>query len=299
MLPDIVSLSLFARVAETHSITKAAEASHIAVAAASRRLSLLEHQFGVQLLVRTARGAELTPAGQAVLYHVRQILSQVNQMHAEVAEYAKGGKGHVRIQASASAISQYLPEDLASFSAAIPEAVIAMEERVSGEIVQALREGATDIGVVMEGVNMDGLDRFDYNVDQLVALVPKKHPVRGKRVSFSTLLDFDFVGLDNATAISRLLSDQAAVLHKPLRVRMETGSFATLCKMVESGLGIGVIPEGIARSFVAGMQLRLIRLNEAWVTRRMYICVRSHQALTPIARKLVNHLIGRERLSRR
>ena len=61
MLPDIVSLSLFTRVAETHSITKAAEANHLALAAASRRMTLLEHEFGVRLLERDARGTDLPP----------------------------------------------------------------------------------------------------------------------------------------------------------------------------------------------------------------------------------------------
>jgi len=58
VLPDLVSLALFVRVAETRSITKAAAASHIALAAASRRISLLEHHYGVKLLIRTARGPD-------------------------------------------------------------------------------------------------------------------------------------------------------------------------------------------------------------------------------------------------
>jgi DNA-binding transcriptional LysR family regulator len=290
MLPDLVSLALFVRVAETRSITKAAEASHIALAAASRRMSLLEHQYGVKLLERNARGAELTPAGRAVLHRARQVLSQVDQLKAEMSEYATGHKGHVRIQASASAISQFLPADLASFSVVAPQAVIALEERFSGEAVQAVREGATDIGVIMEGTPMDGLEWVDYRVDQLVAVVPKKHPLRNRSVVFSALLDYEFVGLDNATAITRLLTDQAAVVKKPMRARIQVHSFAALCKMIEAGLGIGVLPEGAARSFVAAMQLRLIKLSDPWARRHMYICFRSYQLLPNIARKLVDHL---------
>jgi DNA-binding transcriptional LysR family regulator len=294
MLPDLVSLALFVRVAETRSITKAAEASHIALAAASRRMTLLEHQFGVKLLERTARGAELTAAGRAVLHRARQILNQVDQLKSELTEYASGGKGHVRIQASASAISQFLPADLASFSAAAPQVVIALEERFSGEIAQALREGATDVGVLMEGTPMDGLEWFDYKGDQLAAVVPKAHPLRSRNVVFSALLDYDFVSLESGTAITRLLSDQAAVARRPLRIRIQVHSFAALCKMIEAGLGIGVLPEGAAKPFVSAMQLRLVRLSDAWARRRMYVCVREYDALPPIARKLVDHLTGRK-----
>ena len=83
MRPDLTSLALFLRIAESRSITKAAQASHIALAAASRRVSQLEDQYGVKLLYRTARGVELTPAGSALLFHARQLMSQVDTMRAE------------------------------------------------------------------------------------------------------------------------------------------------------------------------------------------------------------------------
>lgn len=290
MLPDLVSLALFVRVAETRSITKAAEASHLALAAASRRMSLLEHQYGVKLLNRTARGAELTPAGKAVLHRARQILGQVDQLQSDMSEYASGGKGHVRIQASASAISQFLPADLATFAMLAPQVVIALEERFSGEIVQALREGATDVGVIMEGTPMEGLEWFDYKVDQLVAVVPNKHPLRSRSVMFSALLEYEFVALESATAITRLLTDQAAVARKPLRARIQVHSFAALCKMIEAGLGIGVLPEGAARPFVAAKQLRMVSLSDPWAKRHMYVCVRDYESLPGIARRLVDHL---------
>ena len=115
MRPDISSLALFIRVAELKSITKAAAASHIALAALSRRISQLEEQFGVQLLHRSARGVELTPAGTALLFHARQMMEKVDAMRAEISDYSKGAKGMVRVAANASALAQYLPRDLAEF----------------------------------------------------------------------------------------------------------------------------------------------------------------------------------------
>ncbi len=126
MRPDLASLSLFIRVAETRSITKAARASHIALAAASRRIQQLEDQLGVQLLRRSTRGVELTPAGIAVLARAQEMMAKVDEMRAEVSDYSKGAKGLVRVQANASALAQYLPGDLASFSAAHPEIKLAL-----------------------------------------------------------------------------------------------------------------------------------------------------------------------------
>jgi DNA-binding transcriptional LysR family regulator len=289
--PDLSTLALFVRIAETRSITKAAQASHIALAAASRRVALLEGQLGVQLLFRSAKGVELTPAGNALLLHARRMLGQVDEMRAELADYTKGGKGLVRVHANTSALAQYLSQDLASFSAAHPAIKIAIEEHRSGAIVQAVQTGATDIGIVMEGAPTGNLQCFDYRTDTLVAVVPKRHPLRGRRVAFAKLLDYDFVGLESDTVISQLLAAAAVAAEKPLRLRVQLKGFDVVAKMIQAGLGIGVLPEGAARSFASPMGLRLVPLTDDWARRRMWVCVRDYPSLAASVRQLVDHLV--------
>lgn len=288
--PDLASLALFIRIAETKSITKAARASHIALAAASRRMTLLEEQYGVQLLYRTAKGVELTPAGSAMLLHARQMMGQADEMRAELSDYTKGGKGLVRVHANTSALAQSLSQDLATFSAAHPAIKIAIEEHRSGAIVQALQGGTTDIGIVMEGAPTGELQCFDYRTDTLVAVLPRSHPLRGKRVPFAKLLPYDIVGLESDTVISRLLAAAASAEGKPLRLRMQLKGFDVVAKMIQAGLGIGVLPEGAAKSFARPMGLRLVPLTDAWATRRMWVCVRDYASLPASARQLVDHL---------
>jgi DNA-binding transcriptional LysR family regulator len=290
--PDFATLALFVAVAEAKSITKAAAASHIALAAASRRIAQLEDQLGVQLLFRTARGAELTPAGSALLVHARQMLEQGERMRADLSDYARGGKGVVRVQANTSALAQFLAEDLASFSHAFPAVKLSLEEKRSAEIVQALHAGTTDVGIVVEGTVIHGLQAFDYRGDRLVAVVPKKHSLRGKQVAFAKLLNFDFVGLEGDTALSKLLAQRAAAEQKALRLRVQVKSFDVVARMIQAGLGIGVLPETAARSFAGAMGLRLVPLADDWAERRMLLCVRDYDALPYIARQLVDHLKG-------
>jgi DNA-binding transcriptional LysR family regulator len=288
--PDLASLALFIRIAETKSITKAAQATHIALAAASRRVTQLEEQYGVQLLFRTARGVELTPAGTALLAHAHRLLGQADDLRAELSDYTKGGKGLVRIHANASALAQHLPEDLASFCAAHPAVKVAVEEHRSGAIVLALRSGSADIGVVMEGASIDGLQSFDYRTDTLVAVLPRNHALRGKQVAFSRLLAYDFVGLESDTVISRLMAAAAVAEGKPLRLRMQLKGFDVVARMIQAGLGIGLLPEVVARNFSRSMKLRIVPLTDAWAKRRMWICVKDYAALPASARQLVDHL---------
>ena len=138
MLPDLISLALFLRAVETRSLSKAAEQSHIALAAASRRIALLEHRYRVILLYRSSKGVAPTPAGAALAIHARRMIEQADKLSADLSDYAKGVRGHLRIQANTSAITQYLPQDLAKFSAEYPDLKLELEENRSVQIVQAL-----------------------------------------------------------------------------------------------------------------------------------------------------------------
>jgi DNA-binding transcriptional LysR family regulator len=293
MRPDLSSLALFIRVAESRSLTRAAEASHIALAAASRRIAMLEHQFGVQLLYRTARGVELTPAGSALLFHARQLLGHVDVMRAEISDYSRGLKGMVRIHANASALAQYLPDDLASFAVKHPAIGISLAEERSGAIVDALRSGATDVGIVMEGAESEGLELFEYRTDVLCVVVPKTHAMKDKKLAFAKLLDQDFVGLESSTVISQLMLAQAQQAGIPLRLRVQVKSFDVVARMVQAGLGMGVLPEDAARAFSGSMGLRLIKLTDAWAARRMFVGVRQYKSLPAPAKQLVDHLVSR------
>jgi DNA-binding transcriptional LysR family regulator len=293
MRPDLSSLALFVRIAETRSLTKAAEASHIALAAASRRIAQLEHQFGVQLLYRTTRGVELTPAGHALLYHAKEMLTQVDEMRAEISDYSSGVKGMVRIHANASALAQYLPDDLASFAAKHPAVKLSLAEERSVAIVEAVHAGTADLGIVMEGADAKGLELLEYRTDTLAAVVPKGHALKAKKVAFDTLLEEDFVGLESNTVISSLMLQSAHRAGKPLRLRVQVKSFDIVARMVLAGLGLGVLPDGTASTF-GPMGLRYLGLTDAWARRRMYVCVRQYTGLPAPARQLVDHLVPRK-----
>ena len=296
MLPDLVSLALFVRAVDAKSLSKAAGQSHIALAAASRRIALLEHRYGVQLLYRSSQGVQVTPAGMALALHARQMIEQAEKLHADLSDYAKGVKGHIRIKANTSAITQFLPKDLAEFAVNYPDVKLELEESRSHEIAQALREGKADIGVVMDGVGFDGLDAYEYRRDRLVAVVPRGHALRARQSAFEKLLKYDLVALESSAAMMRLLSDAASAAGHPMRLRVQVKSFEAVCKLVQAGLGIGVLPEAAALDFAPLMGLRLIRLTDEWAARHMYVCVRNLESLPTIGRKLVEQLVGTERL---
>lgn len=292
MLPDPISLSLFLNAAEMGSISRAAEVSHIALAAASRRISLLEHHYKVKLLKRTARGVEPTAAGTAAIPQIRQLLNLMQKIDVDLSDYADGITGHVRIQAATSALAQFLPEDLVSFSNTHPQVRVDVEERWSNEIVQAVRSGATDIGVIVDNENCDDLSIFEYKQDDLVAIAPASYAIRKSRIRFSELLAYDFVGMEASTALTRRLLVEAMAARGTLRLRVQVRSFDAVYRMVEAGLGVAVLPRNVVRTFAADQRVRLIPLQDTWAKRSMYLCVASFERLPAVAKQLVIHMTG-------
>ena len=291
MLPDIDSIALFVRAAEQRSLTKAADASHIGLAAASRRIALLEHRFKTTLLERSPRGVELTPAGTSLLVHAKAMLMLMNQMQAEMSDFAAGRRGALRILANTSAMTESLPDDLANYSRAHPDVRLVVEERWSAEIVKAVLAADADIGIVVEGIRVEGLDVFPYRTDRLAAVMPAGHALSlGESLRFLDVLDHDIIALESGSSMMRLLAEQAVVAEKTLQLRIQVRSFEAVCKMVQSGLGIGLLPFQAAKAMGGGMGLVVRPLPEEWAERKMLICVRRDRSVNSSVTSLLGHL---------
>ena len=290
MLPDLDSLALFVRAAEMRNLTRAAEASFITVPAASRRLSLLEHQFKSQLFERHSRGMELTSAGEQLLLLAREVIATVNHMRAEMANYTQGSRSVLRIHGNTSAMTQFLPADVASFQQAQPEVRIVLEECWSEDAIRRVRGGEIELGVIVEGTDVSGLHVRPYRGDQLAAVVREDDDVPTAGLKFADLLERDLIGLEGSSTLTRLLAEQAALLMRAMVLRVQVRSFEAVCRAVEARLGVGVLPMTAARSFAPAMNLKVLPLNDEWALRRMNLISRSEPAAgTPLA-LLMQHL---------
>jgi len=291
MLPDIDSLALFVRAAELRSLTKAAEASHIGLAAASRRMALLEHRFKTPLLERSSRGVELTPAGRSLLPHAKALLVEINQMQAEMRDHADGRKGALRILANTSVMTESLPEDMAEFSKHNPEVRLVLEERWSTEIVRLLLAAEGDIGVVVGGVNTEGLEVLPYGTDRIAVVMPAGHRLgRKPDMRFTDVLDDDLVALESSSAMMRLLAEQAVIAERTLQLRVEVRSFDAVCRMVQVGMGLGILPYQAASVLAKGLGLMVRPLTEDWAERRMLLCVKKERMGNSSVAKLLAFL---------
>ncbi len=290
---DLTSLQLFVAVCELGSIGRAAEREFIAASAVSKRLSDLETAVDTALLYRHSRGVTLTPAGESLLHHARTVLFGLERMQGELSEYADGVRGHVRMHANISAIVQFLPEDLGAFANAHSQVKIDLQEHLSQEVMNAVRDGATDLGVCHTGASddPDGLQSRPYRHDRLVVVMPQSHALaQHERITFAEVMEWDLVGLQAGSSISLAMRQAAGRTARPLRQRMQVTSLDAMCRMIDNGLGIGLIPDR-AFALMHGMgHLAAVRLDEPWAERELRVVARDFNALPVTARLLVEHL---------
>jgi DNA-binding transcriptional LysR family regulator len=288
---DLTDLTLFVHVVEAGSITHGAERMHLAIAAASTRIRNMEATLGTRLLHRERQGVRPTEAGRTLLHHAQLLLQQAERMRGDLAEYAEGLRGQVRLMSNTNALSEFLPEPLSAFLAAHPQVNIDLEERLSDEIVAAVADGTADIGIVAETVPMTGLEVLPFRIDRFVLVVAMNHPLSAaERIAFADTLEFDYVGLDRASALQRFLSEKAERIGRRLRLRVQLRSFDAVCRLVECNVGIGVVPATTAERHARTMSIHRIELTDDWAVRRLTICVRLQADLPLYARELVRHL---------
>jgi DNA-binding transcriptional LysR family regulator len=288
---DLVSLKIFVTVAECGNLTRAAEREHLAVSAISKRIGELEELVRTPLLQRYPRGVGLTPAGQSLLHHARQMLQLVDRMDAELAEFAAGVKGHVRMSAVASALNQFLPEDIESFLSRYPGVRISLEERTGKAVALAVADGSADLGIVAAQTPCPGLTKVPYHSDRLMIGVPLDHPLaRRKSVRFADALDYTFVGPHADSSLAQLMAQGARESGKAIEQRVQASSFDAMCRLVQTRLGITMLPERVLAVHVDAGRIRMVRLDEAWALRPLVIVVRDPEQTSHITRTLIEHL---------
>ena len=292
---DPLTLRLFVAVMEENAIARAAAREHIAPSAASRRLAELEDQLQLELFTRSNRGSQPTAAAYALLNMARGVLNEMDGIASQMKNYAHGSgqglRGHVRVMANISSITQFLPAQLQGFLSQHPHVDVRLQERVSTDIARAVAENEADIGLLNNGSYGSKISLQPYRRDRLAVVLPQGHVLaEHEQLELKQIVEHELIGMHADSALNHLITRSAADQGLQPRLRMKVTGYDALCLMVASGLGIGILPEGSARIYMGTLPLRCIRLHEPWAERQLMLCVRSQDALSPVAQLLAEHL---------
>jgi DNA-binding transcriptional LysR family regulator len=269
---DAYNLQLFAAVAREGSIARAATREHLAPSALSRRLAELEHTLGTPLLVRSPRGVTLTDAGQLVLARAERLQLDLQQLASDVQALGDEVAGTVRLWANPSAVVGALPERLQALREHHPRVAVRLHEGNTADVLRACLDDRADVGVAVQTDAPPGIETWPFASDPLMVVLPAGHPLARLRVlKFEQVLDHPLVGVQAGGSLDQTLSQRAAALGRPIVFAVTVNSFDAVCRMVEAGLGIAVVPASAASAYAGHRRFVRRALDEAWAPRQLRV----------------------------
>lgn len=241
---EIRQLRALAAIAETRTFTAAAARVHITQAAISMQIRQLELEIGLPLFVRTPRRCVLTEAGERLLERAQRILREHDGALAEMSELSGATHGRLRLgSASAMFSSDPLPQILRELHARHPHAEVSVTSGTSASLVRQIVAGDIDVAFVSLPVEVRGVQTELLLRDELIAIASPDHPLARQRVlSAFTLAGEKLILGERGGNTRRLIDEFFEQGGMRPRVVMELSRTNSIKKMVERGMGVGIVP---------------------------------------------------------
>lgn len=248
--------------------------------------------MGTSLFERTSRGMELTPAGDSVLAHVRELFEGIERMQGDVSRFVSGIKGYVRLVANSSSLNGFVTQTLGRFLVAYPGIDAEVEERQSETIPSAVLAREADIGIFAGETNVEGLSIYPYAVDRLVIVTPRDHVLASQQIiRLGAALDFDFVCMSRSSSNNLFLRDTASKYGRTVRTRLHAHGFEAVLSLVAAGVGVAMVPSSVLSNRQQSQHLAVIELDESWALRELNLVVRKDARFPNFITACMNFLL--------
>lgn len=242
---NILKYMAFIKTAEYGSFTKAAEVLHYSQSGISRMIGDLEKEWRVTLLERSRWGASLTSDGSRLLARAQKLCEEYRKLQMEVDDLHGVQSGLIRIGTFSSVATHWLPNIIKAFQKDHPNIDYELLLGDYAEIEEWIAEGRVDCGFVRLPAR-PAFETIPLARDDLLAVLPEGHPLaESERVPASALCSEPFILLERGarTDVTEIFEREGL---SP-RVRFTTWDDYAIMSMVESGLGISILPELILR----------------------------------------------------
>ena len=285
---ELRHLRYFVAVAEELHFGRAALRLHIAQPPLSQQIRQLEANLGHPLFVRTSRSVALTSAGRELLERARRTLARVEEDLTAVRRVGRGDVGALTIAFTGSAIlSDPLPEAIRTYRRRYPEVDVRLREMGTMLQIDALRDGSVDLGFLRDPGPFDGLVIEELMREPYLAVMPSRHNLAKLRViPVAKLRNEPFIF--HRRNIGPLAYDRTMAVCERAgflpNIVQETPQWPTAIRLVESGLGITIVPACVSKLETMGVVFRPINARGAFTEISLGY---RHEPLTPTAAEFV------------
>ncbi len=269
---DIRQLRYFIAVAEEEHITRAAERLGMQQPPLSQQIKAIERELDVQLFRRKARGVELTDAGATFLDDARATLAQLDRAIESTRRTARGEQGRICIGVtSTSSFHPLVARVIRAFSEARPKVSLTLEESLSNELLQGLRDERMDAAFIRTApAGSEGLLIQPVLDEPMVTALPSAHhlasgpkdaPIPLKRLAAETFILYGPPGTgmyDTIIAACHAAGFNPNVGNLGASTQQGPRIGSTL-SLVAAGLGITFVPASLQRMNIQGVTYRRVK----------------------------------------
>ena len=278
-------LRVFQAVAEGRNFSRAGEQIGLSQPAVSRSIHELEAQLGLKLLDRTTREVALTEAGQSLAVRLDRLLDELEQALGEIHDMAGARRGKVRVASSPTLSANLMPACIALCAQREPQIEFMLLDRIQQDVLDSVRAGEVDFGVVVEPPSTDDLLCETILHDPFCVMLPPDHPLAARKtVRWSALDGASLVLLDHASGSRRLIDEALAAHGAHCDVQQQVGHPTTAFRMVEAGIGISVMPALAVPP--TGAQPLVVRALVPQVKRSIMLVHRRNRVPSPLAQRV-------------
>ena len=278
---NIRDLQYLVALAQHRHFGRAADASFVSQPTLSTQIKKLEDELGVSLVERAPRNVLLTEVGAEIARRARGILAEVEQIKSIAQRTRDPESGSLRLGIFPTLGPYLLPHIVPRVRERYPRLELLLREEKSDQIVQMLREGSLDAGILALPLHDDSLHTEFLFEESFVLAVPEKHALtQSRKLTMDDLADQSLLLLEDG----HCMRDQALEVCHMAGATEKTGfratSLETLRQMVAANVGITLLPALSVKPPVAAQtgQVRLLRFAEPAPTRRIAMVWRKSSA---------------------
>jgi DNA-binding transcriptional LysR family regulator len=243
---DLRQLQCFVAVGEELHFGRAAKRINMTQPPLTRQIQGLEHELHLQLLVRTSRSVQLTPAGKAFLREAKRLLGMADDAARSATRIAHGESGLIRLAFTAGSSYEFLPKLLYRAGLSLKDTEFELSEMISRHQVDALRSNSIDVGLQRMPADLDGLEGICVAREKMLVAIPKAHRLaKGRLPCLSDFAGENFINYSprDSYYFHNLVKNFLAVLAEPPNYVQHVSQFHSILALVSAGLGLAITPE--------------------------------------------------------
>lgn len=290
-------LEAFVGVVKYRSFSKAAEALYLSQPTISAYVHALEEELGIQLIIRSTRGIEMTQEGTKLFFYARDIIYTRDAAVAELKQTAHGTKGIVNIAASSVPAQCLIPCALTELKKQFPDIFPVIHQCSSGEIARKLTDLSCEVGVSGAVYPRDGC-QYTAILSEPLAIITPNTPEYGRitlKSDCHELLDLPFIerepGSGTRKQYERFLASVGLDI-KSLNIVAQVQGTEAVIQSVKSGLGVSIVSCLAASPSIKNGEIRGFMPENPMLTRDIFVVCRKNHRFSPEAKAFIAMLMN-------